>query len=98
LGVILAIACNTSAFESFLYWIGSVFVPMITVQIMDVFLPFHANRPRTRIIANLSLWVAGFILYRIALHFNLPCGSTIPVVIVTALLCLATNYLEKRAS
>ncbi len=90
LGVVLAITCNTGAFENFLYWIGSVFVPMITVQVVDAFFPYHPSRLRTRVITNLVLWVVGFVLYRIALHLNLSCGSTIPVIFATGLLSMTT--------
>lgn len=97
IGVLLAIFCDTTAFESFLYWIGSVFVPMITVQIMDVFFlgGGHDGETKQCMVRNMLLWLAGFILYRIALSLELPCGSTIPVVIATALLCAIVHVILK---
>ena len=88
LGVILAIVCNTSAFENFLYWIGSVFVPMITVQVVDAFFPFRPSALKTRVITNLTLWGIGFVLYRIALYLTRPCGSTIPDILATSIVSL----------
>ena len=97
-GVLLAIFCDTGAFENFLYWIGSVFVPMITVQIMDVFVlgGRREGEARQYMLRNLLLWLAGFVLYRIALNLNLPCGSTIPVVAVTAFLCWTVHFFGKK--
>ena len=88
IGVLLAIFCNTSAFENFLYLIGSVFVPMITVQIVDTLVLKRSYEGQKYVARNLVLWGIGFILYRIALKLNLPCGSTIPVMAACAVLCL----------
>ena len=87
-GVLLAIVSDTGAFESFLYWIGSVFAPMIVVQIMDVlFYPEGGATGRYWGWKNLLLWGAGFLLYRILLYMDPPCGSSIPVIIFTAISC-----------
>ena len=85
LGTVLAMVCDTSSFEAFLYWIGSVFVPMATIQIVDELLLRQRHSARH----NLLLWLAGFLIYRIFLQLNLPCGSTIPDILLTASLCFA---------
>lgn len=90
LGTILAITCNTSSFESFLYWIGSVFVPMATIQITDEIILRRRHSARH----NLLLWLIGFVIYRVFLQLNLSCGSTIPDIMLTALLCVATSRKE----
>ena len=88
IGVLLAIFCKTESFESFLYWIGSVFVPMATVQIMDALVLAHGGEDsRRRCLRNLVLWFVGFVIYRVFLHLNLAIGSTIPDVVATALIC-----------
>lgn len=83
IGTILATICDTSSFESFLYFIGSIFVPMITIQIMDLLVYRQKNSSP---LPNIILWLAGFILYRIFMHMNSIAGSTIPDVISTVLL------------
>lgn len=92
IGMIPAILCDTSAFESFLYWIGSVFVPMATIQIMDEIVLRKRHSPRH----NLLLWGAGFIVYRVFLHLGLPCGSTIPDILLTGAACLLASSSTAR--
>jgi len=84
IGTLLAIFCDTSVFESFLYWIGSLFVPMATIQISDEIILRQKHTARH----NLLLWLVGFIIYRIFLQIDLPCGSTIPDILLTASICL----------
>lgn len=83
LGVLLAVVCDTGSFEAFLYWIGSIFVPMAVVQIMNELI-LRKHQPACR---NLLLWLAGFVIYRLFLYLNLSCGSTIPDIALTASLC-----------
>ena len=95
-GVVLALLCDTSSFESFLYWIGSVFVPMITVQLMDTLVLRQPRQDKRAFsVNNLLLWAVGFVLYRLFLQLNLPCGSTIPDMAATALLCLLVGLVER---
>ena len=96
IGVLLAIFCPTDSFESFLYWIGSVFVPMATVHIMDLLVLKQGAEKTGLATRNLILWAAGFIIYRIFLALNLPIGSTIPDVLLTALLCWAASLCKKK--
>ena len=69
---------------------------MITVQIMDVFAS-GGNRERTFAVRNLVLWGIGFGLYRLAIWLDWPCGSTIPVVAILAVLCWAVFRYGKKA-
>lgn len=90
IAIILAIICDTNSFEAFLYWIGSIFVPMAVVQICDEILLPRRHSARH----NILLWLAGFAFYRLFLFLNLPCGSTIPDIIVTSLFCVIFNKLK----
>ena len=96
IGVLLAIFSPTNSFESFLLWIGSVFVPMATVHIMDLLILKHNTEQSEMGTHTLILWAAGFIIYRIFLALNLPIGSTIPDVLLTALLCWAASRRKKK--
>ena len=90
IGLVLAVTCNTSSFESFLYWIGSVFVPMATVQVMDRLVLKRGNAGK-----NLILWCIGFALYRLFLKLDLSIGSTIPDVVATAVVCWIASLIFK---
>lgn len=92
IGLVLAVACNTPSFENFLYWIGSVFVPMATVQIMDRLILKRGNAGR-----NLILWCIGFALYRLFLKLDLSIGSTIPDVVATAFVCWIASLVFKHS-
>lgn len=91
LGTIAAIIYPMDNITDFLYLIGSVFAPMIAVQIASFFiLNQDASRENIHKI-NLLVWALGFILYRFLMTVDLPVGNTLPTMIITALLCLAVN-------
>jgi putative hydroxymethylpyrimidine transporter CytX len=92
LGAVLAIFTPITSLEPFLYLIGSVFAPMISILIVDVFILKKDCTDKQVSIANLIMWAAGFVLYRLFLNINTPVGSTLPVMVITALLC----YIVKK--
>ena len=70
-GTIGAIVFPMDDITGFLYLIGSVFAPMIAIQIADYFI-LHRDRRRTAFDArNLVIWVIGFVLYRILMNVDL---------------------------
>lgn len=77
----------------FLYLIGSVFAPMIAIQITDVFLLRRDSGSRNADVRNLAVWAVGFAAYRILLGVDTPVGSTLPDMVFTMLLCLAAEKL-----
>lgn len=87
-GTIGAIAFPMDDITGFLYLIGSVFAPMIAIQIADYFI-LHRDRRRTAFDArNLVIWAIGFVLYRILMNVDLPVGNTLPDMIITIVLCV----------
>ena len=91
-GTALAIFAPVSNFEEFLYLIGSVFAPMAAIVIADYFI---AHRDRSDVAVdwrNIVLWVLGFALYRVSLAWDIPCGNTLPVMVV---IVLAAFVVEK---
>lgn len=87
-GTIGAIVFPMDDITGFLYLIGSVFAPMIAIQIADYFI-LHRDRRRTAFDArNLVIWAIGFILYRILMNVDLPVGNTLPDMIITIVLCV----------
>ncbi|MDD2992855.1 MAG: cytosine permease, partial [Pygmaiobacter sp.] len=95
-GTLLAIATPIAQFESFLYFIGSVFAPMVAIQIVDYFILKKDNSASKFNWGNLALWLVGFVLYRVFLYLDTPIGNTVPVMLLTGLLCFAANKLFRR--
>ena len=77
----------------FLYFIGSVFAPMIAVLIADFFILKRNSFNSGIDIANLIVWFAGFVCYRLFMRIDLITGSTTPAMAITFVLCLiAVSY------
>ena len=81
----------------FLYLIGSVFAPMIAVQIADHFL-LHRDRFSIALDGrNLVIWLIGFILYRLLMYVDIPVGYTLVDMLITAALCVAADRLFRQS-
>lgn len=80
----------------FLYLVGSVFAPMIAIQVADHFL-LKADRSHAGADwPNLLIWLVGFVLYRVLMGVDSPLGSTLPDMLLTAALCVAVGKLRKK--
>lgn len=86
IGMFLAIFTPITQYENFLYLIGSVFAPMIAIQIADNFILKKDSTNKNFDIENLILWAVGFTIYRIFMKIDTPIGNTMPVMIITILL------------
>ncbi len=91
LGTILAIFTPITQFESFLYLIGSVFAPMVAIQITDFYILKNNYAKKAVHLPNLIVWATGFVLYRLCMQMDTPIGSTLPVMVVTSILCIIIN-------
>lgn len=91
IGTLLAIFTQTNYFESFLYFIGSVFAPMIAVQIVDWFIFKNDSSDKGVNIINLVVWAVGFVLYRMSMNFDIILGNTFPVMLITGIICFIAN-------
>lgn len=91
IGTFLAIIAPVSQFENFLYLIGSVFAPMIAILITDYFILKRDSTALKFDWVNLSLWLIGFILYRVFMRVDTPIGNTLPVMIIVSIICILTN-------
>ena len=82
----------------FLYIIGSVFAPMIAVQITSYFILREDAAGRSVHAVNLAVWFVGFLCYRYLMILDTPVGSTLPTMAVTLVLALLAHRLcGKRA-
>lgn len=75
----------------FLYFIGSVFAPMIAVQITDFFLLKKEHLGNGFAVHNLVIWLLGFLLYRWMMTVPTPIGYTLPTMVAVGLLCIVTD-------
>ena len=80
----------------FLYLIGSVFAPMIAVQIADIFLLKKEEKKKDFEVKNLVIWLAGFLLYRFLMTVDIPVGNTLPDMAAVILICLLVHAVESR--
>ena len=89
IGTVAAIVYPMDNITNFLYLIGSVFAPMIAVQIADYFILKKANAKDMAFQwRNLGVWLIGFVLYRALMHIDTPVGNTLPDMVVTVILCV----------
>ncbi len=80
----------------FLYFIGSVFAPMIAIQIADFFILKRNRETKAFFVQNLVVWLIGFIIYRILMNIDMIVGNTLPDMVITIILCIATAKLFDR--
>ena len=82
----------------FLYLIGSVFAPMIAIQIADYFILKTKDQSAKGIsISNMAIWVIGFILYRILMNVDLIVGNTLPDMVITIIICVIWAAIQGRS-
>jgi len=97
-GTIGAIVYPMDNITNFLYLIGSVFAPMIAIQIADYFILKKDSANKAIDIANIIIWVIGFILYRVLMGIDTPIGSTLPDMLITIIMCIIVNKLFKKSA
>ena len=80
----------------FLYFIGSVFAPMISVQIADQFIIKHRKTDvKVDAVASIA-WIIGFVMYRILMKYDFIVGYTIPNMVITILITIALRKLAEK--
>lgn len=97
-GTLLAILAPVANFEEFLYLIGSVFAPMAAIVIADYFICYRDCSGTVVDWRNIVLWAAGFALYRVSLAWDVPCGNTLPVMVVIVLAAVVVEKVASRRS
>lgn len=93
IGTAAAILFPMDDITDFLYLIGSVFAPMIAVQLADNFILKRSSFGLAFDWVNLAVWLAGFALYRWLMTVDIPVGSTLPDMLLTMALCAAVRKL-----
>ena len=98
LGIIGACFLPLTDITDFLYFIGSVFAPMIAIQIADFFILKKDRADRSVSVQNLAIWLVGFVLYRFLMTKDIIVGNTLPDMAATILLCCAVEFFAKKLS
>ncbi|MBQ2627959.1 MAG: putative hydroxymethylpyrimidine transporter CytX [Eubacterium sp.] len=98
LGTLAAVLFPMDNITGFLYLIGSVFAPMIAVQIADFFILKVRHDDRMFSVENLIIWLIGFLLYRYLMGFDFVIGSTLLDIGVTMVLCVAAGLIRKAVA
>lgn len=95
IGTVAAMIFPMDDITDFLYLIGSVFAPMIAIQIADYFIIHRDRREITVDVRNSIIWIIGFILYRLFMKMDIPVGNTLPDMMITILFCIGANAVLK---
>ena len=96
IGTVAAIRFPMDDITDFLYLIGSVFAPMIAVQIADVFLLKKDKKAGDFEWKNLAIWLIGFVLYRWLMTVDIPVGNTLPDMAAVIVLCVISEAVFGR--
>lgn len=97
IGTVAAMLYPMDNITNFLYLIGSVFAPMIAVQIADYFILKKADAVEKEFQwTNLLIWLIGFTAYRLLMHVDTPVGNTLPDMAITIVLCLIVGKIASR--
>ena len=96
IGTVAAMVYPMDNITDFLYLIGSVFAPMIAIQIADFFLLKRDATSQNVQLTNLIVWLIGFIVYRMLMHVDMPVGNTLPDMAITMLVCVVASKAGKE--
>ena len=91
IGTISAMIFPMDNISNFLYFIGSVFAPMIAIQIADYFILKNEDFVGDYNILNIVSWIFGFIIYRLILNEEFILGPTLLVIIITMIITIILN-------
>jgi putative hydroxymethylpyrimidine transporter CytX len=94
-GTVAAMVYPMDNITDFLYLIGSVFAPMIAVQIADYFMLKRNAFDTDFEFRNLVIWLVGFICYRMLMQVDTPIGNTLPDMAITVVICLACELVTR---
>ncbi len=100
IGTVAACVYPMDNITNFLYVIGSVFAPMIAIQIVDYYILHHDQSSKNVNGINIGIWVVGFVAYRLLMRVDTPIGNTLPdmifVMILTYVVWKIHDQLSKK--
>ena len=90
-GILGAFLFPMDDITDFLYLIGSVFAPMIAIQIADYFILKTRESQKDIEVKNIVIWLIGFVLYRILMKYDIIIGNTVPDMLIVIAICYAAK-------
>lgn len=95
-GTVCAILFPITDITDFLYLIGSVFAPMIAIQIADFFILKRNVKGHAVDVRNMVIWVIGFVIYRFLMNVDIAVGNTLPDMMITIVICIVVHKITKK--
>jgi len=95
-GAVGAVLLPLADITDFLYFIGSVFAPMIAIQIADFYILKQNRETIGFSIRNLIIWLLGFLIYRQLMQVDIVIGSTLPDMLITIAICIAVDRIREK--
>jgi purine-cytosine permease-like protein len=68
---------------------------MIAILVADFFILRKDHAKEAVNITNFIIWIAGFIIYRLFMSVDTVVGNTLPVIIITGIICVLANGVKK---
>lgn len=96
LGIIGAVSLPLADITDFLYFIGSVFAPMIAIQIADFFILKQNKEDSAFSMQNLIIWLVGFVIYRLLMNVDIIVGNTLPDMVIAMGICIAVSRFQHK--
>lgn len=96
MGILGAIFLPLHDMTDFLYFIGSVFAPMVAILIADFFILKKNKEKDAYNLQNLLIWLWGFVIYRWLMTVDIVIGNTLPDMAITILLSILADKLRKK--
>ena len=96
IGTVGAIFLPLADITDFLYFIGSVFAPMIAIEIADFFILKQNTEASAFNMCNLMIWLVGFVVYRLLMQVDIVVGNTLPDMLITIALCAAVSKIKRK--
>ena len=96
IGTVGAIFLPLADITDFLYFIGSVFAPMIAIQIADFFILKQNKETIAFNIYNLIIWFVGLVVYRLLMRVDIIVGNTLADMLITIALCVAVGKMRRK--
>ena len=96
IGTVCAVIFPMDDITGFLYLIGSVFAPMIAVQLADFFVLKTDSSSKNLEISKIVIWLAGFVIYRLLMKTDLAVGNTLPDMLITFIITAAAGKILRQ--
>lgn len=92
LSTVAALLYPMDNITNFLYLIGSVFTPMISILLVDFFICRKPAIKKTAIIIRFLIWLISVCFYHYMLYINFRLGATLPTFSISLILTVIVHY------